>query len=51
MRKGDKRGPTYAYNVKEPRDREKAVAERAYEQFVAGWRDRSGRRRTGAANG
>jgi transposase len=52
-KKGNKRGPAYAYNVKELRDREKAVAEqaeRAYEQLVAGWRDRPGRRRTGAAS-
>jgi transposase len=53
MRKGNRRGPAYAYNVKELRDREKAVAEqaeRAYEQLVAGWRDRPSRRRTGAAS-
>jgi transposase len=53
MRKGNQRGPAYAYNVKELRDREKAVAEqaeRAYEQLVAGWRDRRGKRRTGAAS-
>jgi transposase len=53
MKKGNKRGPAYAYNVKELRDREKALAEqaeRAYEQLVAGWRDRPARR-TGAANG
>lgn len=53
MRKGNKRGVAYAYNVKELRDREKVVAEqaeRAYEQLVAGWRDRPGRKRTGAAN-
>jgi hypothetical protein len=52
MRKGNKRGPAYAYNVKELRDREKALAEqaeRAYEQLIAGWRDRPGRRRMGAA--
>ena len=52
MRKGNRQGPAYAYNVKEPRDREKAVAEhaeRAYEQAVARWRDRPGNRRTGAA--
>ena len=52
MKKGNKRGAAYAYNVKELRDREKAVAEqaeRAYEQLVAGWRDRPSRRRTGAA--
>jgi transposase len=43
MKKGNKRRPAYAYNVKELRDREKAVAEQAehaYEQLVAGWRDR-----------
>src|SRR3954470_7378038 len=53
MKKGNKQGPAYAYNVKELRDREKALAEqaeRAYEQLVAGWRDRPGRRRTGAAS-
>jgi hypothetical protein len=53
MKKGNKRGPAYVYNVKELRDREKAVAEqaeRAYEQLVAGWRDRPGRRRTDAAS-
>jgi transposase len=53
MKKGNKRGPAYAYNVKELRDREKAVAEQAehaYEQLVAGWRDRPGRRRMGAAS-
>ena len=52
MKKGNKRGAAYAYNVKELRDREKALAEqaeRAYEQLVAGWRDRPGRR-TGAAS-
>jgi transposase len=53
MKKGNKRGPAYAYNVKELREREKAVAEqaeRAYEQLVAGWHDRPGKRRTGAAS-
>src|SRR3954464_10863419 len=53
MKKGNKQGPAYAYNVKELRDREKALAEqaeRACEQLVAGWRDRPGRRRTGAAS-
>jgi hypothetical protein len=52
MRKGNRRGPAYAYNVKDLRDREKAVAEhaeRAYEQVVARWRNRPGNRRTGAA--
>ena len=43
QKKGNKRGPAYAYNVKELRDREMRVAqhaEQAYEQFVAGWRPR-----------
>ena len=56
-KKGNKRGPAYAYNVKELRDREKAVAEqaeRAYEQLVAGWRrpagqEAHGRRKRGRA--
>lgn len=53
-KKGNKRGPAYAYNVKELRDREIEVArhaERAYERFVSGWQPRGTRttRRTGAA--
>jgi len=51
-KKGNKRGSTYAYNVKELRDREKAIAEqaeRAYEHLVASWRSKPGRKRTGAA--
>ena len=51
-RKGNRRGAAYAYNVKELRDREKAVAEqaeRAYEHLVASWRQKPGKRRTGAA--
>ena len=51
-KKGNKRGSTYAYNVKELRDREKAIAEqaeRAYEHLVASWRPKPGRKRTGAA--
>jgi len=53
-KKGNKRGPAYAYNVKELRDREIEVArhaERAYERFVTGWQPRVTRttRRTGAA--
>lgn len=54
-RKGNKRGSTYVYNVKELRDREIDVArhaEQAYEQFVRGWqRCAPAKRRTGAANG
>jgi transposase len=51
-KKGNKRGAAYAYNVKELRDREKAIAEqaeRAYEQLVAGWRQKSSKRHTGPA--
>jgi len=51
-KKGNKRGSSYAYNVKELRDREKAIAEqaeRAYEHLVASWRPKPGRKRTGAA--
>ncbi|KAA5608597.1 IS110 family RNA-guided transposase [Rhodovastum atsumiense] len=52
-RKGNQRGATYAYNVKELRDREVDVArqaERAYEQFVSQRQQRSpAKRRTGAA--
>jgi len=56
-RKGNKRGSTYAYNVKELRDREIDIArqaEQAYETFVRGWQPRSpakavhGRRHGGA---
>jgi transposase len=52
-KKGNKRGSTYAYNVKELRDREKAIAEqaeRAYEHLVASWRPKPGRKRTGTAS-
>ena len=51
-KKGNKRGAAYAYNVKELRDREKAIAEQAehaYEQLVAQWRQKPGKRRTGTA--
>ena len=52
MRKGNQRGPAYAYNVKALRAQEMAIAEqaeRAYEQFVKQWREQPARRRTGAA--
>ena len=53
-KKGSKRGPAYAYNVKELRDREMEVARQAehvYEQFVGHWQPRGpGKRRTGAAS-
>jgi transposase len=52
-KKGNKRGPAYAYNVRELRQREIEVArqaERAYEHFVSQWKTRrSGAQRTGAA--
>ena len=51
-KKGNKRGSAYAYNVKELRDREKAIAEqaeRAYEHLVASWRQKPGKKRTSAA--
>lgn len=40
-KKGGKRGPAYAYNVKALRDQERTIAaqaERAYEHMVANWR-------------
>ena len=52
-RRATSAAPTYAYNVKELRDREKAIAEqaeRAYEHFVASWRPKPGKKRTGAAS-
>lgn len=52
MKKGNQRGPAYAYNVKALREQEMALAaqaERAYEQLVKQWRDKPARRRTGAA--
>jgi transposase len=53
MRKGNQRGPAYAYNVRALREQEMAIAEqaeRAYEQFGKQWRERPARRRTGAAS-
>jgi hypothetical protein len=53
-RKGNKRGATYAYNIKELRDREIELArhaEQAYERFVSQWQRRGKRKqRTGAAS-
>ena len=43
MKKGNRRGPAYAYNVKALRNREIAIAEqaeRAYEHFVGQWRQK-----------
>jgi transposase len=54
VRKGNKRGPAYAYNIKELRDREIELArhaEQAYERFVSQWQRRGNRnQRTGAAS-
>jgi transposase len=53
VRKGNKRGAAYAYNIKELRDREIELArhaEQAYERFVSQWQRRGHRKqRTGAA--
>ena len=53
VRKENKRGPAYAYNVKELRDREIELArhaEQAYEQFVSQWQRRgNAKQRAGAA--
>jgi transposase len=54
VRKGNKRGAAYAYNIKELRDREIELArhaEQAYEQFVSKWQRRgTAKQRTGAAS-
>jgi hypothetical protein len=51
--KGSRRGATYAYNIKELRDREIDVArhaEQAYERYVRHWQPQGqGKRRTDAA--
>ena len=47
MKKGNQRGPAYAYNVKALRSQEMAIAEQAervYEQFVGQWRPKPGKR-------
>ena len=54
VRKGNKRGAAYTYNIKELRDREIELArhaEQAYEQFVSKWQRRgTAKQRTGAAS-
>lgn len=43
QKKGNRRGPAYAYNVKALREQERRIAEqgeRSYEHFVANWRPR-----------
>jgi len=53
VRKGNKRGAAYAYNIKELRDREIELArhaEQVYERFVSQWQRRgTTKQRTGAA--
>ena len=53
VRKGNKRGTAYAYNVKALRDAEIELArhaEKAYERFVSQWQRRgTAKQRTGAA--
>jgi hypothetical protein len=52
MRKGNRRGPAYAYNVKALRNQEMAIAEhaeRAYQHFVGQWRQKPTTRRARAA--
>ena len=52
MKKGNKRGPAYEYNVKALRSQEMAIAEqaeRAYEQLVKQRQERPARKRAGTA--
>ena len=52
QRKGNKRGASYAYNVKELRQREAKVAEhaeRSYEHFVSAWQPRPPKHGVGCA--
>jgi len=52
MKKGNRRGPAYAYNVKTLRTQEMAIAEqaeRAYQHFVARWQPKPARKRRNAA--
>jgi len=53
QKKGNRRGPAYAYNVKELRQQEMRIAEQAqkgYEQFVDAWRLRPPRGARGRPN-
>jgi hypothetical protein len=52
MKKGNKRGSAFAYNVKALRNQEMAIAEqaeRAYEHFIRQWRQKPMKRRTRSA--
>jgi hypothetical protein len=51
MKKGNQRGPAYAYNVKALRNQEMAIAaqaEHAYQHFVAQWQSRPALKRRAA---
>ena len=51
QKKGNRRGPAFAYNVKALRDQERQIAEQAektYEQFVARWKSRPPKAAAGA---
>ena len=51
-KKGNRRGSTYAYNVKELRDQEIAIArqaEQTYEHFLRGWQRHRPAKRSGGA--
>lgn len=53
QKKGNRRGPAYAYNVRELREQESELArqaERTYEQFVARWKTRPSTTPSGARN-
>jgi transposase len=53
QQKGNRRGPTYAYNIKELRAREMNVAhhaEAAYENFVRQWQPRGPKKRCASAS-
>jgi transposase len=52
MKKGNRRGRAYAYNVKTLRTQEMAIAEqaeRAYQHFVARWQPQPAKKRRNAA--
>jgi transposase len=53
MKKGNKHGPAYAYNVKALREQEMAIAEqaeRAYQHFVGQWRQKPTKQRMRSAS-
>ena len=53
QQKGNRRGSTYAYNIKELRAREMNVAhhaEAAYENFVRQWQPRGPKKRCASAS-